>query len=129
MKKGTKKFLEKLSEDYELILFTTRNMKISVKWLIDNDIDKYFKDATNIKLPAYIYLDDRAIQFNGSYENILKAIKEFKVYWKQKQKRPDHQSGLLIKKGDTQIRTGGKSFAGSCLTTWPCRHLCKLIIL
>lgn len=82
MKKGTKKFLEKLSEDYELILFTTRNMKMSVKWLIDNDIDKYFKDATNIKLPAYIYLDDRAIQFNGSYENILKAIKEFKVYWK-----------------------------------------------
>ena len=26
-----------------------------------------------------------------------------------------------IKKGDTQIRTGDKSFAGSCLTTWPCR--------
>ncbi len=27
----------------------------------------------------------------------------------------------VIKKGDTQIRTGDKSFAGSCLTTWPCR--------
>ncbi len=25
-------------------------------------------------------------------------------------------------KGDTQIRTGDKSFAGFCLTTWPCRR-------
>ena len=23
--------------------------------------------------------------------------------------------------GDTRIRTGGKGFAGPCLTTWPCR--------
>jgi hypothetical protein len=25
-------------------------------------------------------------------------------------------------KGGTQIRTGGKGFAGPCLTTWPCRR-------
>ncbi len=25
--------------------------------------------------------------------------------------------------GDTRIRTGDQSFAGSCLTTWPCRHI------
>ena len=33
----------------------------------------------------------------------------------------DENAAKLIKKGDTQIRTGDKSFAGSCLTTWPCR--------
>lgn len=26
------------------------------------------------------------------------------------------------KKGGTQIRTGDGSFAGFCLTTWPCHH-------
>jgi len=82
IREGAKEFLEKLSEDYELVLFTTRNMKMSVKWLLDNGIDNYFKDATNIKLPAYIYLDDRAVQFNGDYDEILKSIREFNVYWK-----------------------------------------------
>jgi len=82
MKDGAKEFLEQLSENYNLVLFTTRNMKISVKWLIENDIDKYFKDITNVKLPAYIYLDDRAIGFNGNFKDAIKSIQEFKVYWK-----------------------------------------------
>lgn len=43
------------------ILFTTRNNLEATKWLIENKIDKYFKNVTNVKIPAYLYLDDRAI--------------------------------------------------------------------
>ncbi len=81
IKKGAKEFLEKLSNDYELYLFTTRNLLLSAKWLLSNSIDEYFKDVTNVKIPAFLHIDDRAICFNGDYKNTINEVLEFKVYW------------------------------------------------
>ena len=55
---------------------------LSAKWLIQNRIDKYFKDVTNIKLPSFLYVDDRTICFKGDYEKTYNDILEFKPYWK-----------------------------------------------
>ena len=82
IRKGAKDFVKKLSKNYELILFTTRPSMKATKWLEENKIDKYFKDVTNTKYPAYIYLDDRAIKFEGDYDKALEEIENFKVYWK-----------------------------------------------
>ena len=82
IKEGAVEFLEKLSIDAELYLFTSRNIMLSTKWLIKNNIDKYFKDVTNIKIPSYLYIDDRTICFKGDFETTLKEITEFKPYWK-----------------------------------------------
>jgi len=83
IKEGAKEFIEKLysTAKYELILFTTRNPKMATNWLVKNGIYKYFKDVTNVKLPAYLYLDDRGVQFNGNFEDTLKQIEDFKIYW------------------------------------------------
>lgn len=56
LKEGAKEFLEKLhkSEKYELVLFTTRNIKLSQNWLKKWKIDCYIKEVTNIKKPAFI---------------------------------------------------------------------------
>ena len=83
IKKGAKKFIVELSKLGELYLFTTRNLMLSTKWLIENNVDEYFKDVTNTKLPSYLYIDDRCICFKGVYNQTLKDIKEFKVYWKK----------------------------------------------
>ena len=83
IRNGAKSFIVKLSKDYELVLFTTRNPKSATTWLINNKIDKYFKDVTNVKIPAYIYIDDRNIRFNGDYSQTLEEIANFKVYWKK----------------------------------------------
>ena len=56
IKEGAFEFIRNLSNDYKVKIFTTRNLMLSAKWLIENNIDGYFKDITNIKLPAYIYL-------------------------------------------------------------------------
>ena len=40
IKLGAKEFLEKLSKNTELYLFTTRNLILSTKWLMENKIDK-----------------------------------------------------------------------------------------
>ena len=81
IKKGAKEFIQELSKQGELYLFTSRNLMLSAKWLIENDIDKYFSDITNIKIPSYLYIDDRCICFRGKYAETLAEIKEFKVYW------------------------------------------------
>ena len=82
IRKGAKDFVKMLSKDYELILFTTRSPKLSVEWLKSNKIDKYFEDVTNIKYPAYLYIDDRSVQFRGDYNKTLDEINHFNVYWK-----------------------------------------------
>ena len=84
IKQGAKNFLEKLykSNKYELVLFTTRNTELAQKWLENKNIACYFKEITNIKKPAYIYIDDRALKFNGEFDKTFEEIEKFKVYWK-----------------------------------------------
>ena len=84
IKDRAKEFIKKLYSlnKYDLVLFTTRNMLLASKWLIKNKLDIYFKDITNTKIPATIHIDDRALNFNGNYEETLAKIKDFKTYWK-----------------------------------------------
>lgn len=82
IKIGAREFLEELHKEAELYLFTTRNLLLATKWLIKYDLDKYFKDITNIKIPSYLHIDDRTICFKGDYNTALDEIKNFKVYWK-----------------------------------------------
>lgn len=83
IKEGAKEFVQTLSESADLYLFTTRNLMLSAKWLMDNGIDKYFKDVTNMKIPSYLYIDDRCICFNGDYNSTINEINDFRVYWKR----------------------------------------------
>ncbi len=83
IKKGAKKFLKEISQNHELHLFTTRNLLLASKWLIENNIDHYFKDVTSVKIPSFLYIDDRTICFKGNYQETLNEIKNFQVYWKK----------------------------------------------
>lgn len=83
IKQGAKDFLKNLfDKNYELHLFTTRNASSAEKWLIENNINHYFKTITNTKISAFVYIDDRAINFNGDYKQTIDNIESFKVYWK-----------------------------------------------
>ena len=54
IKVGAYEFLETLSQSAELYLFTSRNLMLATKWLINNNLDKFFKDVTNVKLPSLL---------------------------------------------------------------------------
>ena len=82
IKDGAVDFIKELNKIAELYLFTSRNLVLSTKWLIKNKIDQYFKDVTNIKIPSYLYIDDRCICFKGNYNKTLNDAKQFEVYWK-----------------------------------------------
>ena len=78
IKVGAYEFLESLSQSAELYLFTSRNLMLATKWLISNNLDKFFKDVTNVKLPSYLYIDDRTICFKGDYHKTLEEMKTSK---------------------------------------------------
>lgn len=80
---GAKDFIINLAKDYDLYLFTTRNLLLASKWLIKNNLDEYFIDVTNVKITATIHLDDRSICFNGDYDDTLNKIKNFKTFWEE----------------------------------------------
>lgn len=78
---GAKEFLTVLKKQFYVIIFTARDNEKVIEWL-----DKYdmpYNEVTNIKKPAVVYIDDRAIQFNGDYDEILNIIEDFEpYYWK-----------------------------------------------
>ncbi|MBR1908034.1 hypothetical protein IJ818_03760 [bacterium] len=82
IKNGAKSFLENLSENYEIKIFTTRNKILTAKWLSDNDIDKFVEDVTNVKELCWLYIDDRAVTFNGDFEKLKSDIATFKPWYK-----------------------------------------------
>ena len=83
IKKGAKSFLENLHQNFEIKLFTTRNKIVATKWLEDNDIVHFFSDITNIKELAWLYIDDRCLNFNGDYNNLIEQIENFKPWYKK----------------------------------------------
>ena len=81
IKDGAYKLIKELSDDYKIVIFTTRNTLIASKWVIENGLDKYVENVTNVKEPAYLIVDDRCINFNGNYEELKNKIKNFKVWF------------------------------------------------
>lgn len=82
IKEGAKEFLQKLSADYKVNIFTTRNLLLTSKWLCENDLSEFIDDITNIKKPSYLIIDDRCINFDGNYNNLIVKINKFKVWYK-----------------------------------------------
>jgi len=83
IKDGAYKLIKELSEDYKIVIFTTRNSLIASKWIIENGLDEYIENVTNIKEPAYLIIDDRCINFNGDYKELKNKIKDFEVWYKR----------------------------------------------
>ena len=82
IKQGAYEFIKELSSEYKIVIFTTRNSLIASKWIIENKLDKYVENVTNIKEPAYLLIDDRCINFRGDYKELKETIKHFKVWYK-----------------------------------------------
>ena len=83
LRSGAISFLEKLSESYDLMLFSTREpQKVNI-WLEENNIKHFFSEITDKKKPAYLNVDDRCVCFAGNYEQTLNDIRDFRVWWKK----------------------------------------------
>ena len=82
IKEGAYEFIKELSNDFKVIIFTTRNKLKASKWIIDNNLSEYIDDVSNVKGPSYLIIDNRCINFNGDYKDIKDKIDNFKVWYK-----------------------------------------------
>ena len=81
IKSGALEFIKDLSKSYRIIIFTSRNLLLTSKWVIKNSLDEYIENITNIKEPAYLIIDDRCINFNGNYKKLKNDINNFKTWY------------------------------------------------
>lgn len=82
IKEGAREFVENLSQNFIVKIFTTRNKILATKWLIKNNLDKYITDITDIKEPSHLHIDDRCICFDGNFSNTINQIKNFRPWYK-----------------------------------------------
>ena len=82
IREGAVEFLEKLSKNFLLVLFTSRVMELAHKWTSEHKVEKYFSKITNIKEPSYLIIDDRCVRFNGDFDAVIEDIRSFKVWYR-----------------------------------------------
>lgn len=82
-REGAKEFLEELSRKYRVVIHTTQPVPKVWKWLDRHNLSDYVARVMNRKVPAVVYLDDRAIRFDGDFEEALEEIRSFRPHWKK----------------------------------------------
>ena len=84
IKSGAAEFLKQLAEEYKIHIFTVRNDQLVYKWLQFYNLDKYIDSISSTKNNfSSVILDDRAINFNGNFNEAYNQIKKFKPHWKK----------------------------------------------
>lgn len=64
--------LNKLRQDYQIVIFTARNTKEVKEWLMNNGFPEFH--VTNIKPDgACAYIDDRAVKFTN-WKDVVKKF-------------------------------------------------------
>ena len=85
---GIKEALEEIhNAGYKVVIVSTRctdfvGEEAIIKWLIKHGLICYVDKVCKEKPPAIVYIDDRAICFDGKPETLLNRIEDFKP-WNQ----------------------------------------------
>lgn len=84
-REGCREFLETLSQQYNIIIFSARNYTKIIPWLNQHNLVSFVHNVTAIKPNNVVcFIDDRGIQFNGDYNETLEQIQNFKTYWERR---------------------------------------------
>lgn len=83
---GAKEFIIRLiKEGFKPVIWTTRNKNKIEEWLKNNKFPNI--EVTNTKYPSVVYIDDRCVQFKGNFKELIKDLKKYDVYWRNKPKK------------------------------------------
>ena len=79
---GAHEFLRRLNEQgYRVVVFTVRWGPHVEEWLARHGLAEWVSAVTDKKPPAHVYVDDRAVCFEGDFERTLQQISRFKAHW------------------------------------------------
>jgi hypothetical protein len=79
---GARDFLQLLNErGYRVVVFTVRWAPHVEAWLAEHGLAEFVSAVTDKKPPAHVYVDDRAICFEGDFAKTMDRIGGFKAHW------------------------------------------------
>lgn len=78
---GAQAFCRALMERYKVVIHTTRVPNDVQAWLARNDFPVEGLYVSAEKPPALVYIDDRAICFEGSFDGLAERVAAFKAHW------------------------------------------------
>ncbi|HXS93251.1 MAG TPA: hypothetical protein VN736_01535 [Candidatus Limnocylindrales bacterium] len=79
---GARDFLRTLNEQgYEVVVFTVRWGPHVEEWLKQHGLAEFVSRVTDKKPPAHVYVDDRAVCFQGDFEATMRQIAGFRAHW------------------------------------------------
>lgn len=79
---GAAEFLDALAaRGYRAIVHTTRWPADAEAWLRAHGLRSRVAGVTGEKVPAHVFVDDRAICFRGDFEETLREIDRFRAHW------------------------------------------------
>lgn len=119
---GAAGFLERLNRaGFKVALFTVRWHEWARAWLEENGLSQYVEIVTNRKIPAHVYLDDRAVCFEGDFNEAYEKILNFRTFWEDSGEvslkhapGPENANGsqLPVVPGETSFKPPGKACEG-----------------
>ena len=77
---------------YTIIIFSSMDPNDVEVWLRKYNMRQFVDSVTNVKVPALVYLDDRAVTFNGNFDDALNDIINFKTHWETVE---NHEGGKV----------------------------------
>jgi hypothetical protein len=98
--KGAKEALSRLMlKGYTIIIFTNRGSDIGQvkEWLVENDMPHHHvncndpsapSNVSDIKVLADVYIDDKALLFDGRWEGMVEKVEWFIPWHKRENRRP-----------------------------------------
>lgn len=79
---GAIEFLKRLkAEGYNPVIHSTRQYGVLKRWVNDHAPDLGKIEIASVKPPAMAYIDDRAVRFNGSFDDALFEALAAKTWW------------------------------------------------
>lgn len=81
--KGIKEAIDKIREKYKVVVVSARSASSIGRTAIEKYLNKYniiVDEISDVKPPAIVYVDDRAIQFNNDADTLLERINNFKPW-------------------------------------------------
>jgi len=81
---GAREFLQELDRlGYDVVVFTTRWRDDARAWLQRHGLLELVRDVTDRKPAAHVFVDDRALRFEGDFDATLREIQRFSAHWER----------------------------------------------
>jgi hypothetical protein len=79
---GAGEFLRSLRDrGFRVVVFTTRYRDDARSWLDRHGLLAWVDEVTDKKPAAHVFVDDRAVCFQGDFEETLEQVLAFRAHW------------------------------------------------